>query len=193
MEFDWSGFITQVVAVVIGGALVLVTNEFAERRRRISRHEELAQHERAIYTAIHAVRNFIAEAFGGDNDEGGDESKPLAEIDWNALKSAQAHLHRLIDKSQPESQSLLHIVFDMSLRLDDLVEFLESAGEGQDDAAFAQRLTKKVNAVLGALESFDLMSADSLTFLTDEDLKQFEEMPKDVVAIKPNHDALRKS
>ncbi|MEQ8694492.1 MAG: hypothetical protein RIC85_04090 [Gammaproteobacteria bacterium] len=186
MQFDWSTFITQVVAVIIGGVLVIVSNEFAERRRRISRREELAEHEQAIYTAIHAVRNFIAEAF--DDGEDSDVIENPSSVDWNALKSAQAHLHRLIDKSQPVSQSLLHIVFDLSLRLDDLVSHLESDYDEEEDSIFLQGLAKKANAVLSTLETFELISAHSLTFLTEDDLQAFDKMPKDIVAIKTKHE-----
>lgn len=166
-RIDWLDLLSQAALVIIGGLLVLVTNAIAERRRRIAETEaaaeKLRQHERAIFTAIFSIRNFLAEHLGSEGDEG------LSQPDFRALASAQQHLHRLIEKSQPDSQILLMIVFEISLRLDDLLNV--AARTFADEATPTERLLKKQDALVEAIGQFDLVASSSLEFLTDEDVE----------------------
>ena len=161
---DWYGLISQLAGVVIGGVFVIVANELAKRRRQKSAAEQLQQHEQAVYTAIFAIRNFIAEEL----DRLGDGSDH--ELDLGALVSAQQHLHRLIEKSQPDSQTLLITIFEVSLRLDDLLsEFEVVSPEDRPDPETAQR---KLEALVSAIDHFDIVSGSVLDFLDDEDIDE---------------------
>lgn len=161
---DWYGLIPQLAGVVIGGMFVILANELAERRRQRSAEEDLQQHERAVYTAIFGIRNFLAEELERVGEGDGHV------LDLGALAAAQQHLHRLIEKSQPDSQTLLITIFEVSLRLDDLLSEFEIIGE--DDRMDPKHAQRKLAALMAAIDHFDIVSESALDFLDDEDVQE---------------------
>jgi hypothetical protein len=161
-DLDWLNSASQIAAVFIGGALVMLANELAERRRQRSARDDEMQQERALYTGVFAVRNFIAEQIGLHDGE------VAIPPDVSALEVAQRNLHNLIEKSRPTGESLMIALFEMSLRLDDVVSSVRNASH--HNVIGTARLSGKVDALVAAIEQFDVISRSSLILLSDEDL-----------------------
>ena len=162
-SFDWFNFASQMFGVLFGGVLVMVANELTERRRRRSTNDEFRNHERAVYTGVFAVRNFIVERLN-EFEEGVSNPRDLL-----ALEVAQRNLDRLIEKSEPSGQSLLLVLFDVSLCLDDLISVVRRLLDGCTSEN--SKIGGKIGALIDSLEQFDLVSLDSLDMLSDEDIE----------------------
>lgn len=160
---DWVSVLTPIGAVIAGGLVAVVTGMLAERRQRRAAREEFDQHEQAVYTGVFVVRNFIAERINA-YDPSRKWSDPRDLLD---LETAQRALDRLIEKTRPSGEALLLVLFELSLRLDDL---LAAAMRGETDRRV---VAGKMDAVAGALEQFDLVAeASSLGFISEGALQE---------------------
>ena len=73
------------------------------------------EHERAMYTGLFAVRNFLVEKINAI------EPQHITSTDLSALEVAHDNLSRLMDKSSPRGQAFLMVLFDLSLSFENLI------------------------------------------------------------------------
>ena len=154
------------IGTLIGGALVLLGGWLADRRKNLS---EAASRERltnAHLTGMFAVRNFIVSRL---NEWEADRS--LAHL--GALRTAQAYVHRLVDRAPGDSESLMIAFFEMGLAVDALISVLDEALklDAAPSSATGAAVERQVLSVLSSIEQYDVISGRDLSFLTDEDLE----------------------
>ena len=170
------------LGTLVGGGLVLLGSLLTDRRRNRSEEELRHRREQALLTGMFAVRNFIVLRLNEWVEKGN-----LSDL--NPLRTAQAYVHRLIEKAPSESETLMIAVMDVGLRLDALIAATEEYGEGgrfglPNQAQFASYLESRAAELEQSLEQFDLISGRALPMLSDADLAefaQFDPASKEVV------------
>ena len=163
----WLELLSQLLMIMVGGALVLFTNWISERRRNHREEEMRRRKESAILTGVFAVRNLLAtELDARDGEPFGRDKLPV-------LHAAQRNLHSLLNHSEPSSQIFVAAIFEISLRLDVLISIMEADEVELDDRN--QAFSGAFNAAVDALVMFDIAAHSSLEFLSEEDLSRFEQ------------------
>lgn len=160
--FDWLPLAGQVFATLLGGGLVILANELVERRKQGIARQHESEHERALYAGVFAIRNFVIERLNHTDD------LELGITNIRALESALRAFNRLIEKTRPQSQSLMIVIFEIGLNLDAVVS--EVARIRENPKRPARHFNRAVDDLLAAFEQFELISADELIYITDDEL-----------------------
>ena len=152
MQVDWFGFVSQVVATMLGGTLVIVANQLNHRRQ--VRLEAVRQKERngAIFTAIFTIRNFLLRSMT-ELEESDDRN--CARVSFG---TALANLNSVVEKSPPDTEFVMIANYEISLALGDLVMLLQSKSYP------AARLEERTERLRMALENLAVMAGPSLSF-----------------------------
>lgn len=159
----WLTFVSQLLATMVGGGLVIVSNGLLERARRRREDDDRSEHHRVVLTGVFSIRNFVFETINALTPGSG----------WDALRPLQSALRQmnvLVEKARPESQHLMMTLTDIQLGLDAVVT-TASAG-GRTRPLRHSMLCKQIDALVGAFETFDLVSGQSLIYLDDDDLAE---------------------
>lgn len=166
---EWLKIVQGLLGTVVGGGLVLLGGWLADRRKNLTEELLRERREKALLTGMFAVRNFVMERLNE-----WEESGLLSRLE--PLRTAQAYVHRLIDKAPGESESLMITVIEMGLKLDALIATIDRRFEDPSlkaPEALASLITRQVNEVASSIEHFDIITNAALTMMTDEDLAQF--------------------
>jgi hypothetical protein len=119
-------------------------------------------------TAVFVIRNFVTDELGRF------EATRNSRHDVTGFRTALTNLQSLIEKSPPETQYVMATVYEISLRLGDLVSALENARIGRAEVA------RRVELVYQALETFDLFSGRDLAIMTPDEIRDIVANPEDV-------------
>ena len=156
-------------AALIGGGLALLGGYLVDQRKARVEEATRDRQQRTLLTGMFAVRNHVTGALNAWHDTG-----LSSELD--DLKTSQAYVHRLIDKSSIDSESLMIAIVEVGLHLDTLLQTVEASRETPPlpgDTAFARRVTRHVEALLVSLTQYDLLAASTLSMVTAEDLARW--------------------
>jgi hypothetical protein len=179
---EWLKIAQGLLGTLVGGGLVLLGGWLADRRKNSTEELLRERREKALLTGMFAVRNFVMERLNE-----WEESGLLSRLE--PLRTAQAYVHRLIDKAPGESESLMITVIEMGLKLDALIATIDRRFDDpglKDPIALASMITRQVEEVAASIEQFDIFTSAELTMMTDEDLadfpgfKQAQERPAEV-------------
>lgn len=173
MWLEIAKIIQGLLGTLIGGGLVLLGGWLSDRRKGRMEAEARELRQRALLTGMFAVRNHIATRLGEWQ-----EDAPLSRLE--PLRTAQAYVHRMIDKAPGESEALMITVIEIGLKLDALIATIDrrntdpslSTLEGQ-----AALLTLQVNELLASLETFDVVVGEELILLSEDDVAKFAKSP----------------
>lgn len=164
----WLTFLAQLLATLVGGGLVILANALAERTRRHTEEHMRADHHRVVLTGIFSVRNFVF-----DHINRLEERSTWAEL--APLASALRQVDVIVEKARPEDQALMMTLTDIQLALDALVATVGSRPRGRPlQHALARR---QIDEVTAAFETFDIVSGNSLAFISGEEIAQMEARP----------------
>ncbi len=165
---EWIKIAQGLLATLVGGGLVLLGGWLADRRKNAKDDDLREQRETALFTGMFAVRNFIMGRLNEWSDD-----KDVARLE--PLRTAQAYVHRLIDRAPGESQSLIIAVIEIGLSIDVLVATLDRKPTVPyvPDVLRNSELDRQVMALIVAIEQFDMMSSSQLTIMSDEEMMQF--------------------
>lgn len=173
----WSSLAPAIVplaSAAVGGLIVVgrdvVVELLAERRQRTAEYQNRSREDAAILTGAFAIRNFIGEQINAYDDGNADG------VDLQSLKAAQDSLQRLIDKASPNTELLMLSLFEVQLRLTDLLGVLE-----HNPAPLSNRfrLIRKANALLAALRTLDLHLHNQLGFVSLDDFEELTDVDSD--------------
>lgn len=165
---EWMKFAQGLLGALVGGGLVLLGGWLADRRKARAEYEQRGRQEKALLTGVFAVRNYVISRIK-EWDEDGLNSK------LEPLQTAQAYVHRLIEKAPSESEILMITVLEIGLALDALLDRLDK-GKPQHATAeqWAETVTKQVKELVASLEMFDIVSNQALAMMTEEELAEFD-------------------
>jgi hypothetical protein len=166
---EWLKIAQGLLGTLVGGGLVLLGGWLADRRKNSTEEQLRERREKALLTGMFAVRNFVMERLNE-----WEESGLLSRLE--PLRTAQAYVHRLIDKAPGESESLMITVIEMGLKLDALIATVDRRFEDpslKDPVALASMITGQVNEVVASIEQFDIITSAELNVMSDEELMQF--------------------
>ena len=172
------------LAALIGGCLVLLGGWLADRRK--NRAEDIARErrQRALLTGMFAVRNDIATRLTEWQDDG-----LLSRLE--PLRTAQAYVHRMIDKTPGESEILMITVIEIGLKLDALLATLDRRSTDpslKTSQGLAKLVSLQVDELAASLEQFDIITSQELMVLSDDDLAAFPGFSdREAVRDKPNN------
>lgn len=169
MNNDWLEVIKIAQALagtVLGGGLVLLGGWLSDRRK--ARLEDLARElrQRALLTGMFAIRNHIAARLIEWSSEG-----HLSRLE--PLRTAQAYVHRLINKTPGESELLMITVIQVGLKLDTLIATLDRRFDDPSlkvQEQLARLLTLQADELSQSLDQFDIISGRELIILGSDDL-----------------------
>jgi hypothetical protein len=159
---DWWQLLGQFVATVVGGLLVMAANHLSNRERRSHERFEALQRERALYTGMFAIRNFISERLNEYNE--GQDIEALM-----PLESALSYINKLVDKTPIDGEALMITVIDVALKLDVVVTGVRRARDLLIDRS---QLHRGINDLIGALDHYDTVAGASLAYVSEEELEQ---------------------
>lgn len=157
------------VGTVLGGGLVLLGGWLADRRKNRAEDAARARQQRALLTGMFAVRNHIATRLTEWDADG-----LLSRLE--PLRTAQAYVHRMIDKTPGESEILMITVIEIGLKLDALIATLDRRSTDpslKSPQGLAQLITLQAEELTASLEQFDIITGQELIVLSDDDLAQF--------------------
>lgn len=172
------------LAALIGGCLVLLGGWLSDRRK--NRAEDIARErrQRALLTGMFAVRNHIATRLTEWQDDG-----LLSRLE--PLRTAQAYVHRMIDKTPGESEILMITVIEIGLKLDALLATLDRRSTDpslKTSEGLAKLVSLQVDELAASLEQFDIITSQELMVLSDDDLTAFPGFSdREAVRDKPNN------
>jgi len=157
------------LGTLVGGGLVLFGGWLADRRKNSQENDLRERREKALLTGMFAVRNYVAERINEWSD-----SALLSHLE--PLRTAQAYVHRLIDKAPGESESLMIVIIQIGLHVDALLATIDcrlSDPSLRDAAQLANVVGRQVADISASLEQFDMLCTSELTILNEEDLAEF--------------------
>jgi hypothetical protein len=162
-------FASGLIGAMVGGGLVILGGWLADRRKEQLDDNARDREEHTLFTGMFAVSNFISERLN-DVDENGRVSSLLQ------LRTAQAYVHRLIDRAPSESDRVMVVIIDIGLRIDALIatvdRFLEASSKASREEIAAD-LDFDISGLTKALDTFDTIATGVLPFVTEEELGQF--------------------
>jgi len=161
----WLTFLAQLLATIVGGGLVILANSLTERARRRAEDNLRADHHRVVLTGIFSVRNFVFEHI--NRLEAGSNWSELA-----PLTSALRQVNVIVEKARPEDQALMMTLTDIQLTLDALVATVGSKPRGRPLQHAVTR--RQIDEVTGAFEMFDIVSGNSLAYISEEEVAEME-------------------
>ncbi|MBV9992666.1 MAG: hypothetical protein JOZ72_15410 [Alphaproteobacteria bacterium] len=152
------------LGALLGGTLVIFSNFLSARRTDRRELERKAERNRAVLSGVFAIRNFIVSALDTDQVDYPYSMQEPIEAALKTLKS-------LVEKIPPDDQALTIAAYDLVMKLDALSATISN----QVRTGSGDRLPLRIDAVLGALEQFDLLFNGQLAMLSDDDLKEFQQ------------------
>lgn len=161
---EWLKITQGLFGTLVGGGLVLLGGWLTDRRRDRKEEDLRGQREKALFTGMFAVRNFILGRINEWSD-----GKDTARLE--PLRTAQAYVHRLIDKAPGESQSLMISIVEIGLSIDALLATLDRPFD--DAVALKPVIERQVLSMLTAIDQFDIFSRAELAYLSEEDMMRF--------------------
>jgi hypothetical protein len=168
MTNEWIGFLTQMFATVIGGALVIAANYLTHRRERRLEEERQQDRNSALFTAVFAVRNMVVATM---NELAETNDMRLAK---GSLKTALRNIESIIEKSPPETQHVMSAVYGISLALGELDALTDMI------SLEPKHLERRLEGLETAIEFFDLVASQDLTIMGDEELAKYISNPEDL-------------
>lgn len=166
---EWLKIAQGLLGTLVGGALVLLGGWLADRRKEKNEFYQRSRREKALLTGMFAVRNYVLNRI---NEWAEDQNTSRLE----PLRTAQAYVHRLIDKAPGESESLMIAIIEIGLTLDALLETLSRPRNDlnvEDQLQMISVVSRQVHDVVASLEQFDLISSSELTIFSDDDMQEF--------------------
>ncbi len=163
------------LGALIGGSFALLGTWLSDRRKLQNEHEAMRRRERALLTGMFAVRNHI-----GTRLQEYDADGLLSRL--KPLRTAQAYVHRLIDKAPGESEGLMIAVIELGLKLDALLVTIEApplAVLAKPDSDWIIRLRTELDELMASLEQLDVFTGSSLDFIDGETLAGFRQVEED--------------
>ena len=171
MTEAWFDFVSQMIATIFGGAIVLLTTMLgrrhqdrleAERRRHEAEIEAERQKERntALFAAIFTIRKFLMRTL---NELEATKSLSRARA---SFQTALVNFATIIEKSPPDTEFVMNANYEISLALGDLVSVLEGACPPEELSDRAERLRQ-------ALEHLAMESGPELSFTDHEEIAGF--------------------
>jgi hypothetical protein len=157
------------VGVLIGGFIVLLGGWLTDRRKLRNEQDSADQRERAMFTGIFAIRNYIMQTLNDYEKEG------LAS-QLEPLRTAQAYVHRLIDKAPSDSERLMIVVIEIGLNIDTIAATLDRREAGlplSNQQKIAEMLHRDIERLVASLEQFDLIAHGQLSMMDEDELMQF--------------------
>jgi hypothetical protein len=157
------------LGTLLGGGLVLLGGWLSDRRKNRMDDDARERRQRTLLTGMYAVRNHIATRLN-EWKEGG----LLSQLEL--LRTSQAYVHRMIDKTPGESEVLMITVIEIGLKLDTLIATIDRRPTDPSLSTpldLARLLTLQVDELLSSLEQFDVVTSEELTFLSDDDVGKF--------------------
>ena len=161
MPAIWLTSLSQLLATILGGALVMTANYLAHRRERRVEEERQQERNSALFTAVFAVRNSVAEAMEELSDSAS------LKVAVTSFKTALFNIHTIIQKSPPDTQYVMSAVYGLSLSLGEVVALTEL------DEFSPDQLERRLGRLDDSIEFFDLVAAQDLTILTEEEVQEF--------------------
>lgn len=165
MTGEWIAFLTQMVATIVGGALVIAANYLTHRHTRRLEEEKQQDRNSALFTAVFAVRNVIVATL---NELSETNDLCLAK---GSFRAALRNLESIIEKSPPDTQYVMSAVYGISLALGELDALTDMA------PLEPPHLVRRLQALEIAIEFFDLVATRDLTFMGDEELAKYVSNP----------------
>lgn len=166
MTNDWVAFLSQMVATIIGGALVIVANYLTHRRERRFENEKQQDRNSALLTAVFSVRNMIVATL---NELAETNDMRLAK---GSFKTALRNIESIIEKSPPDTQYVMSAVYGISLALGELDALTDM---GPLDAG---QLERRLRNLEEAIEFFDIVAPQALAIIGDEELAKYITNPE---------------
>lgn len=166
---EWLKITQGLLGTLVGGGLVLLGGWLADRRKNRQEDFLRERREKALLTGMFAVRNYVIERINEWS-----ESELPSQLE--PLRTAQAYVHRLIDKAPGESESLMIAVIQIGLHLDALLATLDRASmisSQMDSAELAKLITQQVEEITASIEQFDIITGRELAIMTEEDLAKY--------------------
>lgn len=166
MTDQWIGFLTQMIATVVGGALVIAANYLTHRHQRRLEEEKQQDRNSALFTAVFSVRNLIVETL--------DELTETSDLRLakGSLKTALRNIESIIEKSPPDTQYVMSAVYSISLALGELDALTDMA------SIEPKHLERRLQGLEAAIEFFDLIATRDLTILGAEEVAKYVSNPE---------------
>lgn len=128
-------------------------------------------------TGVFVIRNFVMDELGRF------EEAIHTRRDIAGFRTALVNLQSIIEKSPPDTQYVMATIFELSLRLGDLVSGLENI------SVYQEELDRRIQLVYDALESFDLFAHQDLTLMTNEEVAKIVSNPEEVLRDRNGEDS----
>ncbi len=151
-----------ILGAMLGFGANLLTSWLDHRRESQRQEEELQKTERAIFSGVFALTNFLSEKLIA-----WEQSRNVPDL--ARLSVAQSHLQQFIARSPNASERLQISLIELALRLESLL-FLTgfTMGERQPENYDIDAVSDAIEEVAGAIETVDIMLNSTLNFVTDE-------------------------
>lgn len=166
MQAEWFNFLSQILATVLGGGLVILANHLTHRNELRVEDQRQSDRNAALMTGLFIIKNFVVDELNRF------EGSQSAGTDTAAFKTALTNLERIIEKSPPETQYVMATVFELSLRLGDFISGLESPFVGQVE------VRRRLELLYQALEAFDIFSGKDLTIMSEDEMADMVANPE---------------
>jgi len=127
----------------------------------------MKRRERTLLTGMFAVRNFVATRINAF--ERGTDASALG-----ALRTAQAYVHRFVDRAPGENESLMIAIVDVGLQLDAVIATLAEAPLTADTVptlAWLAQMNAQIADLTTSLEQFDIIAKTHLSFVDESDFE----------------------
>ncbi len=164
-------FAQGIVGALIGGGLVLVGGWLSDRRKQRLDYESRDRREKTLLTGMFAVRNYIIERLNEYENSGS-----LSGLE--PLRTAQSYVHRIIDKTPNQNESVMIAVFDIGIKIDALIATMNRLKNSRALAKkdeMATVISREVDELYAALEQFDIIATGELPFVDEDELAQLME------------------
>ena len=166
---EWLKIAQGIIGTLIGGGLVLIGGWLADRRKNAQEDFLRDRREKALLTGMFAVRNYVMKQINEWLESG-----LLSRLE--PLRTAQAYVHRLIDKAPGESESLMIAVIEIGLHLDALLATIDrrSTDPGlKSPTELAKLITRQADEIATSIEQFDIITGRELTIMTEDELVKY--------------------
>lgn len=166
---EWLKIAQGLLGTLVGGGLVLLGGWLADRRKSGQEDFVRERREKALLTGMFAVRNYVMERINEWSESG-----LLSRLE--PLRTAQAYVYRLIDKTPGESESLMIAVIEIGLHLDALLATIDrrlTDPSLKNPTELAKLITRQVKEIAASIEQFDIITGRELTVMTEEDLATY--------------------
>lgn len=168
----------QIIAALIGASAAVgvgvvtwvlgqVTTFFEYRRKKNDERDASSERSRAVLHGLFAVCNFV-------NGRLNDWDRTRNVYDLARLSAAQSYVTTLIDRSPHENEVLSVSLFDLGLRLENLLFIIGGAvGEGSEEVSITiENVTAAVDELGRSVEVMQLLLDSDVAMISDEELAE---------------------